>query len=95
MIDIEYVPGKSVKITGHANYAEVGKDIVCAAISTLFCTMLLAPGIAGTRDEEGMHAVCLIPASAEVFGIFAKGMAIVAEQYPTYVRFKKGRIDVK
>jgi len=27
---------KSIAITGHAEYAEKGKDIVCASVSTIF-----------------------------------------------------------
>lgn len=29
----------SYEITGHANYAEYGKDIVCSAVSALFVTI--------------------------------------------------------
>ena len=34
MIDITVQPDK-ITVSGHAGYAEPGKDIVCAAISTL------------------------------------------------------------
>jgi uncharacterized protein YsxB (DUF464 family) len=32
---------RAISLTGHAGYAEHGKDIVCAAVSTIFqlCTM--------------------------------------------------------
>ncbi|MDO5724873.1 MAG: ribosomal-processing cysteine protease Prp [Tissierellia bacterium] len=29
----------SIRVNGHANYNEFGKDIVCAAVSTLVCTL--------------------------------------------------------
>lgn len=32
----------SITVTGHANYAEPGKDIVCAAISALTQTFILS-----------------------------------------------------
>lgn len=34
MITISYSPFK-IEVTGHAGYADIGHDIVCAAISTL------------------------------------------------------------
>lgn len=45
MIEIKYSPGRNeIKIRGHAEYAEKGKDIVCAAVSFAFqnlCGVLL------------------------------------------------------
>lgn len=45
MIDIRFSPDRNeLKIRGHAEYAEKGKDIVCAAVSFAFhnlCGMLL------------------------------------------------------
>lgn len=35
VVSIERSPRYIVQIRGHAGYAEVGKDIVCAAVSTL------------------------------------------------------------
>lgn len=32
----ENTPVKTIKITGHADYNEYGKDIVCASVSTIF-----------------------------------------------------------
>lgn len=31
---------KSITIYGHANYAEIGKDIVCDSVSTLVQTLM-------------------------------------------------------
>ena len=40
MIEIKFSPEEyKVCITGHAEHGEKGKDIVCAAISTLFYTL--------------------------------------------------------
>lgn len=40
MIQITYRPDKKeVKIKGHANYDEKGKDIICAGVSVLFFTL--------------------------------------------------------
>lgn len=39
MIKVVY-NSNSLKVTGHANYAEYGKDIVCASVSSLItCTV--------------------------------------------------------
>ena len=34
MINIEIIKNKTIKVKGHANYAEYGADIVCASVST-------------------------------------------------------------
>ena len=34
MINIEIINNKTIKVNGHANYAEYGSDIVCASVST-------------------------------------------------------------
>ena len=34
MITIEIIKNKTIKVKGHANYAEYGQDIVCASVST-------------------------------------------------------------
>lgn len=39
MIEVSYNSGQIV-INGHANYALLGKDIVCAAVSTLVQTLI-------------------------------------------------------
>ena len=40
MINIEFNPNTfTIDVTGHAEHDEKGKDIVCAAISTLFYTL--------------------------------------------------------
>ena len=34
MINIEIIKNKTIKVNGHADYAEYGQDIVCASVST-------------------------------------------------------------
>ena len=34
MINIEIINNKTIKVKGHADYAEYGQDIVCASVST-------------------------------------------------------------
>lgn len=43
MIKVEYKKDKiikSVKISGHANFADFGKDIVCSAVSSIVTTTI-------------------------------------------------------
>lgn len=94
MIDIRYLPGKKVTIKGHAGYAEKGKDIVCAAISTLYCTMILDKGIVGIQHEDEMQACLSDPKSEETFKAFAVGMQKVAEKYPAYCAFRREKYDL-
>lgn len=40
MIVVNHIPNNSITITGHAGYAELGKDIVCSAVCTLAQTLV-------------------------------------------------------
>lgn len=94
MIDITYEPGKRVSIRGHAGYAEKGKDIVCAAISTLYCTMIMAKGIGGYTDDDEMVASVQDYSAKNVFEVMCEGMKAVAKQYPKHCSFRVGKIDL-
>lgn len=94
MIDITYEPGRRVSIKGHAGYAAAGNDIVCAAISALYCTMIMADGISGVNSSEEMYAVVSKPKAEDTFRVFCKGMKKVAEQYPKYCSFRNGKINL-
>ena len=68
MTEIIYnLKDKRVTIKGHANSGEVGNDLVCAAVSTLACT--LAENIAGYASEiEGIKDhIRLDEGDAEIF----------------------------
>ena len=41
MITVE-VKEDEIQIIGHANYAEIGKDIVCSAVSTLYQNLIIS-----------------------------------------------------
>lgn len=43
------------KLEGHANYAEEGEDIVCAAVSVLAQTALLSLNKVGKIEEEKLN----------------------------------------
>ena len=83
-----------VKIRGHANYAEYGKDIVCSAVSVLVQTLIqsveeltadkikysMSPG---TVDIKFW---CLSDQSKVLIDAFFIGVKGVATAYPAYVK---------
>ena len=86
-----------ITVSGHAEYAEPGKDIVCAAISTL--TQVLIESLEELTAAKIKHAVTsgymeiVIEESTEraqvLIDSFFIGCQMVAEQYPEYVRVTK------
>lgn len=93
MIEIRHTPEK-IEITGHANYAEPGKDIVCAAVSTLAQTLAesleqLTPDSVGYHMQPGFMKIIhgtLSDRGACLVKSFLIGVKMVAEQYPDYVK---------
>ena len=96
MIDIT-VQQDRITVSGHAEYAEPGKDIVCAAISTL--TQVLIASVEELTTADIKHAVNSgytvidIRESTEraqvLIDSFLLGCQMVAEKYPEYVRATK------
>jgi uncharacterized protein YsxB (DUF464 family) len=91
-----------LRLVGHAGYAEHGKDIVCASASILAYTVaqfveeaerrgdLASP--ADIRLESGDTFICCEPgedtydAMQSVYSFARKGYALLAHNYPQYVR---------
>lgn len=82
-----------IEVEGHAGYAEPGHDIVCAAVSVLFQTLIRsindladdkieysAPGMLKYRD--------LSERSKTLIDSFFVGICAVAAEYPKYVKIK-------
>lgn len=101
MINIDVNLSKfKVKIDGHADFDEEGKDIVCSAISVLFFSMCQT---FDSMKEKGCFKVCklswdkgagLIKINpkpeyrqhvAIIFMTICNGFDIVATEYPDYV----------
>lgn len=92
-----YKEGGAIVIDGHANYAEYGKDIVCAAVSTLAQTLIcslemltdahiktiITDGYIKIVIEESSEGVQLLVDS------FFIGIEGVAAAYPEYVKVAK------
>lgn len=103
MTEITYRPREhSMVFNGHARYAEAGKDIVCAGISSL---MYAAPEMLRKKDikyfldlnePEGFIHIKAYPEgkeekhdSAIILGTVAEGLKLMAEHYPDNVKFTK------
>ena len=84
----------SISIKGHAHYAEPGKDIVCAAVSTLAQNMVAS--ILGLTTDEITYD--MQPGSVEIkyrnlseaaqllVDSFFVGINLIANSYPENVR---------
>lgn len=107
MIKVNFIEEEKVlclTLTGHAGYAEPGKDIVCSAASILVYT--LAQSVATIADQGGLDGnpviklgpgdVCIraIPVSGmyetvqSAFIFAVIGYRLLEKQYPTNVRIK-------
>lgn len=85
----------NIKITGHAGYAEPGKDIVCAGVSTLVQTLIvsldmLTPGaLESTEIKPGYTEIkCsnLSEHAKMLVDSFFIGVESVANEYPEHVK---------
>jgi hypothetical protein len=87
-----------VGITGHAGYAEPGRDIICAGVSALFFALAeatnRAEGILRLVTEKGKSALSYRPsrAAARRLSVFRAGVEMLEESYPDFVRvIEQGR----
>ncbi|MBA4496162.1 ribosomal-processing cysteine protease Prp [Paenactinomyces guangxiensis] len=93
-----------ILVTGHANYAEPGKDIICAAVSGISIGMVNAIekmfGVKVHADDDGEGKVdCRLPENlddpekAAKIRLLMEAMAVslksMADEYPSYVRMKE------
>ena len=105
MIRVRYTPEKfRITVEGHAGSAERGRDLVCAAVSTLVLT--LGENVARMKKAgwlEG-HAVEIMAGKARiqclpreewkeaaevVFGAVFAGLELLGERWPGFVKVLK------
>lgn len=79
MITIKVTPS-SIEATGHANYNEHGKDIVCSAVSALMKTLELR----GTSTKQSGY-MKVSTEDKEALELIAEGLKQIAENYSEYV----------
>lgn len=83
-----------ITIIGHANYAPMGEDIVCAGVSTLVQTLIQSiEDMTKDKIEYSMQSGLveikhgILSERAQVlFDSFFIGMNLIAETYPKNVR---------
>lgn len=105
MIHITVSPKKyQVRIKGHAEYAEPGKDILCASVSYAFynlCAMMLKFEKNGMlcksprmKDNPGNSFVEVVPKEIYegnvqlCFMYFTEGLQSLMAQYPEFIDLK-------
>ena len=76
-----------LEIDGHAGYAEKGKDIVCAAVSALACSLVCY--VRGKVEREDGHmsfsAGKMSTRARGAFDCTYGGFALLADAYPAHV----------
>ena len=87
---------KEITVTGHAEYAEQGKDIVCAAVSVLTqnlikCLDTFTEDLRGYVIESGEVIIEYKNLSEQgklLVDSFFIGICEIAEAYPEYLTIK-------
>ena len=85
-----------ITVAGHAEYAEAGKDIVCAGVTAL--TLTLIRSLEGLTSDEieyeispgkaDMHYRDLSEAGKLLVDSFFIGVCSIADEFPDYVRIE-------
>lgn len=93
MIEVRIRPER-IEISGHAGYAEPGKDIVCAGVTAL--TQTLIQSIEDLTDDEIEYSISpgrvdinhgnLSEKSKTLVDSFFIGVCLIADEFPEYVR---------
>lgn len=85
-----------IEISGHAGYAETGKDIVCAGVTALTQTLIRAlEGLTKDKIEyeispgrAGMHYGDLSEEGKLLVDSFFIGVCQIADEFPDHVRIE-------
>ena len=86
-----------ITVQGHAQYAEMGKDIVCAGVSVLVQTLIesleeLTDAKFSYEMEEGIAEIKFehLPSRARLLvSAFFIGVEMIANECPNHVRLTK------
>ena len=106
MTEVIYIPNElKMIINGHACYAQSGKDIVCAGISTLIFTLtaqLKRMGFEHYTDIDEREGFAMVQARAEnperqkdcmiIFSTVYAGLELLSEHYPEHVKIVREEI---
>lgn len=99
MINVDTNLKTDVIITGHANYAPAGSDIVCAAVSVLYETLKgLLKEKATIEEDDGSARLILDPdrigkQEEDYLNFFLSGIQGIEQTYPRHVQLMIGRAN--
>jgi len=85
-----------ITIEGHANYAPMGQDIVCASVSALFITLMNSIAILtdseakldGDSNTRILNIKGIDDSTKLLVDSFFIGIRGISEEYPDYVEIK-------
>lgn len=85
-----------ITVSGHAGFAEAGKDIVCAGVTALTQTLIRAlEGLTKDKIEyeispgrAGMHYGDLSEEGKLLVDSFFIGVCLIADEFPDHVRIE-------
>jgi len=82
-----YASGCKIAVKGHAGFAPVGQDIVCAGVSTLYGTYLYSVNAQETTEGE-WKVLKAEPTynNRAVFNAMRTGFEMLQEHFPTFVK---------
>ena len=98
MINIEIIKNKTIKVKGHANYAEYGADIVCASVSTAVYMSINQIEVfdklscINTKIVEGnacIEVVCEDEIVSKVISNLIFTLRDLELQYPKYIKINE------
>lgn len=102
MITVTYI-NNCIQLRGHANYAEIGKDIVCAGISTLLQTLIQS--VEELTDDEIKYSMSpgkadielrnLSEQSKTLLNSFFIGVEMIEHEYPENVKLDQAWKSLK
>ena len=79
---------RRMTVTGHAGYAEKGKDVVCAAVSALVYALIATLEETGNMRESVVRPGYATVASKDAdraFDVVRGGLSQIAARYPACV----------
>ena len=83
MITVTKTPGK-LTVSGHAGYAERGKDIVCEAVTSQVQT--LTASIGQLAHEKPVFSLSKAIYELSLVSAFMVGMRLLQDGYPAHVK---------
>ena len=76
-----------ITVSGHANYAEVGKDIVCAGVTALTQTLIRSlEDLAKDKIKYEISPGRVDIHYGNLVDSFFIGVCLIADEFPDYIR---------